>query len=130
MSKINWQEIHDWQDIHKDQLIMVADPRTDGISISFGGLNTFVKFPSTDMADGVVFNALRESKFNDVIDILMSGIMESTGIKDKGKGGELLKELGGSIKSIGNVKEEERKEKLKDFKKVNKNHGKSIKNKN
>ncbi len=56
MSKINWQKIQDFQNDNQEQLIMVADPREDSISISFGGLNTFIKFPGKDMSSGEVFN--------------------------------------------------------------------------
>ena len=115
--KIDWQKIQDWQNENKEQLIMVASPQEDSISISFGGLNTFVKFPSRDMKDGIVFNALRKSKFNEIIDGFMSGLMSATGISDKGEGGEILKVLGGSMKKIGEIREEEKKLKLKEFKK-------------
>lgn len=84
---------------------MVASPKDDSISISFGGLNAFVRFPGKDMADSVVFNALRKSKFKEAIDPLMSGIIEATGISDTEEGGEVLKVLGGAIKNIGEQKE-------------------------
>lgn len=124
--KLNWQKIQDWQNENREQLIMVADPREDSISISFGGLNTFVRFPpSKDMKDGVVFNALRKSKFEQSIDAFMSGLMSATGISDKTEGGEILKVLGGSMKKIGEQREEEYRSKLsKQFSKEN------VKNKN
>lgn len=105
MSKSNWQQIQEWQNDNKDKLIMVADPRDDSISISFGGLNTFVKFPGKDMEKGVVFNSLRKSKFNETIDILMTGVIQSTGMSDKEESGELLKVLGGAVKTFGEVRD-------------------------
>ncbi len=104
-NKINWQQIQEWQNDNKDKLIMVADPRDDSISISFGGLNTFVKFPGKDMEKGVVFNSLRKSKFNETIDILMTGVIQSTGMSDKEEPGELLKVLGGAVKTFGEVRD-------------------------
>lgn len=99
--KIDWQKFQDFQNENKDLLIMIASPKEDGISVSFGGLNTFVKFPGVDMEKGVVFNALRASKFNEAIDAFMTGFIESTGISEKDDGGEVLKVLGGSMKVIG-----------------------------
>lgn len=104
MNKELWTKIQDWQNEHKDLLIMVASPREDAISISFGGLGAFVKFPGKDMEKGVVFNALRDSKFKDAIDPFMAGLIEGTGIKETGDGGEVLKVLGGAMKSIGEAR--------------------------
>lgn len=105
MSKVNWKKVQEWQDENKDLLVMVASPREDGISISFGGLNTFVKFPGKDMEKGVVFNALRKSKFNESIDAFMTGIISATGISERDEGGEVLKVLGGAVKAIGETRE-------------------------
>jgi hypothetical protein len=105
MLKPNWEKLQEFQNEHKDLLIMVASPADDSISISFGGLNTFVRFPGKDMEKGIVFNALRKSKFADSIDPLMCGIIESSGISDKEEGGEVLKVLGGSVKAIGEQRE-------------------------
>lgn len=102
--KIDWQKLQDFQNENKNLLIMIASPEEDSIAVSFGGLNTFVKFPGKDMEKGVVFNALRESKFDEAIDPFMTGLIESTGIKEKESGGEVLKALGGSMLSIGKAK--------------------------
>lgn len=102
MSKpIDWAKIQEFQNENKDLLIMSASPKEDSILISFGGLNTFVKFPGKDMEKGVVFNALRKSKFKTAIEPFMEGIVAATQISDKEEGGEVLKVLGGAIKSIG-----------------------------
>lgn len=105
MDKELWQKIQDFQNENKNFLIMVASPKEDAISISFGGLNAFVRFPGKDMESGVVFNALRSSKFSEAIDPFMAGVIEATGISDKGDGGEVLKVLGGAIKNIGEQRE-------------------------
>lgn len=99
--KINWEKIQEWQNEHPDLLIMVASPREDAMSISFAKLNTFVKFPGADMEKGVIFNALRKSKFEVAIDPFMTGLMTATGLSEKDEGGEVLKVLGGSMKGIG-----------------------------
>lgn len=101
MSKVNWKKVQEWQDENKDLLVIVASPREDSISVSFGGINGFVKFPGDDMEKGVVFNALRKSKFEESIDAFMTGIIESTGISDKEEGGEVLKVIGGGMMNIG-----------------------------
>lgn len=103
------KETKDWEKIqeqanteHKDLLTLFADPKSDEILISFAGHNCFVKFPFKDMASGVVFNALRQSKFKEAIDAFMTGVIESTGIDVSNKeGNELLNVVGGSMKSIG-----------------------------
>ena len=105
MKKPDWSKIQEYQNEHKDLLVLVASPADDSISISFGGLNTFVRFPGTDVEKGVVFNALRQSKFKESIDAFMCGIIESSGISDKDQGGEVLKVLGGSMKAIGEQRE-------------------------
>ncbi len=98
----NWQEIQDFQNENSGLLIMVADPRTDEVSISFAGQNTFTRFPMEDMSKGVVFNALRKSKFEQAIDAFMSAIIASTGIDVTNKdGNELLVLLGGAMKALG-----------------------------
>jgi len=101
MKKPQWEKLQEFQNDNKDMLIMFASPVDDSISISFGGLNTFVRFPGKDMEKGVVFNALRKSKFLDSIDAFMCGIIESSGISEKEEGGEVLKVLGGAMKAIG-----------------------------
>lgn len=105
MDKTQWQKIQEFQNEHKDLLIMVASPKDDAISVSFGGLNGFVRFPGKDMSQGVVFNALRKSKFDVSIDPFMSGVIEASGISEKGDGGEVLKVLGGVMKGIGEQRE-------------------------
>lgn len=105
MNKEQWQKIQDFQNEHKDVLIMVASPKDDSISVSFGGLNGFVRFPGKDMSQGVVFNALRKSKFDVAIDPFMSGFIEATGISEKDEGGEVLKVLGGAMRGIGEQRE-------------------------
>lgn len=105
MSKVDWKKFLEFQDQNKEFLVMIASPREDAISISFGGLNAFVKFPGASMEKGVIFNALRKSKFNESIDILMTGIIKATDIDDKEEGGEVLKVLGGAIRGIGEQRE-------------------------
>jgi len=95
---------------------MVADPNSDSISISYGGLNTFVRFPMQTLVDGVVFNALRESGFKSAIEPFMEGVVKSSGISPKNKGGnELLKVLGGAMKGIGISKAKEIRSNLAEF---------------
>ena len=103
MSKINWQKFQEFQNDNKDFLILIASPKDDAISISFGGLNGFVKFPPSESMDkGVVFNALRESKFNEAIGAFMAGFADGTGITpEKESGLQIHHALGGTIKSIG-----------------------------
>jgi hypothetical protein len=107
-NKVDWKKFLEFQDKNKEFLIMIASPREDAISVSFGGLNAFVKFPGTSMEKGVVFNCLRKSKFNEAIDIFMSGIMKATDIDEKEEGGEVLKVLGGAVKAIGEKRELEK----------------------
>lgn len=121
MSKVDWSKLAEFQDANKDLLIMIASPREDSISISFGGLNGFVRFPPGEMDKGIVFNALRESKFNDAIDPFINGVMEATGIKETGPGGELLKVLGGGIRSIGKGRELQKNKITKKYGAKNKN---------
>lgn len=117
MSKIDWTKIQEWQNDNKDLLIMVASPQEDSIGISFGGLNTFVKFPMKTMDDGVVFNALRQSRFDEAITPFIEGVVKSTGITPSNKGGnELLKVLGGAIQSIGSAKMKAVRSNLQDIK--------------
>ena len=102
--KTDWPPIQDWMNQNKKLLILVASPEDDAISISFGGLNSFVRFPPGKMKDGIIYNALRESKFKEAISPLMSGIVKATGIKEKSKHGkQILHVLGGAIQSIGKV---------------------------
>lgn len=109
--KVNWQKFQDFQNENKDMLIMCASPKDDGISISFGGLNTFVKFPFESLDKGVVFNALRKSKFTTAIDTFIGGVVQSSGIDSKDKeSNELLKVVGGAIKSIGEARDKQGRE--------------------
>lgn len=101
MTKERWEKIQDIQNEHKDLFFVVASPKTDEIVVSFNGLFGFVKFPHTTMDKGVVFNALRKSKFDQAIDAFMTGLMECTGIEEQNAGGELLKVIGGGMKSVG-----------------------------
>jgi hypothetical protein len=96
----DWQKIQDWVNEHSDLLIMVADPRTDTINTSYGGLNAFVRFPMESMEKGVVFNALHESNFKEAIDPLIFGVVDSTKMNEKAAN-QLLHVIGGSIKSLG-----------------------------
>ena len=97
-----WAKLQEFQNDHKELLILIADPKTDEISISFNKQFAFVKFPAGDMSKGVVFNALRQSKFAQAIDAFIRGVIESTGIDVTNKSGnELLSLLGGSIKKLG-----------------------------
>ena len=104
-NKEKWAKLQEFQNENKEFLILSANPVDDSILVSFGGLNVFVKFPGKDMEQGVIFNALRKSAFEDSIDAFMSGIMKATGISDKEDGGEVLKVLGGAIKAIGENRE-------------------------
>jgi hypothetical protein len=103
MSKTNWKNIQEYANVeNKNFFFLCADPKSDEIFVSFNGSNAFVKFPFVDMANGVVFNALRQSKFKEAIDAFMTGIIESTGIDVKNKeGNEFLKVIGGGIKALG-----------------------------
>jgi hypothetical protein len=102
MTSDAWKKFHEFMAENKHLLILVADPKSDEIAISFGGLNTFVKFPMESMDKGVVFNALRKSKFNEAIDAFMTGVVNATGISEKEpNGNELLKVVGGSMKALG-----------------------------
>lgn len=104
--KTNWEKLQEFQNEHKDLLIMFASPTDDAISISFGGLNSFVRFPESESMDkSVVYNAIRESKFNEAIGAFMAGFAEGTGITpDKPDGLQIHHILGGAIKSIGKSK--------------------------
>ena len=103
MKTNKWEKLQEFQNEHKDLLIMFADPKDDAVSVSFGGLNGFVRFPKPESMDkGVVYNALRESKFNEAIDAFMAGFAEGTGIKpDTADGLQIHHILGGTMKSIG-----------------------------
>lgn len=78
----------------------MADPRTDEMVTSFGDNFAVVQFPFVAMDKGIVFNALRQSRFNDAIDAFMSGFEKSTGITIEDNQ-QLAHVIGGSIKSIG-----------------------------
>lgn len=112
MSKTNWVKIQEFQDENKDLFIVVASPQDDGMSISFGGLNSFVKFPGKDMTEGVVFNMLRKSKFKDAVHPFMAGLVSGSGIITGMEPGEkvdpgstVLDVVGGSIQAIAETRE-------------------------
>lgn len=102
--KKDWNKVQEWVNENKDLLIVIADPRSDSVNISFGGLNAFVRFPMESIDKGVIFNALRASKFNEAIDPLIFGIMDATKMAVK-EGSPLLIEVGSAIKSIGVARE-------------------------
>lgn len=106
MGNRNWVKLQDFQNDNKDLLIIIACPKEDTVSISYGGLNGFVKFPQPESLDkGVIFNALRASKFNEAIEPLMAGLIKGAGFDLKNRGAnELLKTVGGGISSIGREK--------------------------
>lgn len=107
IKKRDWEKLQEFQNEHQDLLIMFACPLEDAISISFAGLNTFVKFPATDMSKGVVFNALRASTFVEGIEPFMEGLVKAGFDPEKDKGiNELMKTLGGGIKAISEAKAE------------------------
>lgn len=113
---VSWPEIQEWMNANKKLLVMVADPASDSISISFNGLNAFVKFPDGPAQNGIIFNALRASKFKDAIDPMIHGIIKSTGIKDSDKNGaEVLKVIGGAVKGIGEAQKANRDKQLDTF---------------
>lgn len=125
--KEDWVKIQDWQNDNKKLLIIVASVVDDAISISYGGLNGFVRFPPGKPEERVVFSALRASKFEDAIDALAVGVVESGGfdIKDKGAN-ELLKTIGGGVMSIGKLREKQGRDKLAEVNKFDpkQTHGK------
>jgi hypothetical protein len=123
-----WTKIQDWANENSKLLIMVADPGTDEIYITYDKFSTFVKFPMEHKDEGVVLNALRDSKFKEAISPLVEGVVKCTGMdpmKSKGAN-ELLKVVGGAIKQIGTAKAEEGRRLLNNF--LKKDHGKTKKN--
>jgi hypothetical protein len=104
MDKKRWQELQEFANKNKDLLVMFASPREDSVFVSFGLTNGFFRFPTGDMKDGVVFNALRKSKFEEAIDPFMAGFMDTTGIDEK-NGVQLIKVMGGAMKGIGEQRE-------------------------
>ena len=114
MTKRNWEKLQEFQNENKDLLVMFACPKEDAISISYGGYNTFVQFPKGSVDKGIVFNALRESKFIEAIEPFMEGLVKATGFNPEKSSGanELLKTLGGGMKSIGIAKAEEARSEL------------------
>lgn len=94
------QEIKDFLHSHKDLLIMVADPKTDEIVIAYNDQFAVTQYPFESMDKGIVFNALRESKFDETIDPLMVGIEKATGITVENNQ-QLSHIIGGSIMNIG-----------------------------
>ena len=103
------KEIRDILEKQKDLLIFVADPRTDEMVMSFGGFMSVVQFPFETMDKGIIFNALRQSKFKDAIDPFMTGIEEGAGITVKDNQ-QLAHIIGGSIMNIGNEIENKKSE--------------------
>lgn len=104
MSKrTDWLKIQEYANSeNKNLFFLCADPHSDEIFISFNGNHSFVKFPSVEMDKGVVFNALRKSKFEEAIGPFMTGIVEATGISPGNKeGNEFLKVIGGAVKALG-----------------------------
>lgn len=104
---------------NKDLLIFVADPKTDWMVTAFGDDFATIQFPFETMDKGLVFNALRKSKFQESIDAFMTGIEQATGITVEDNQ-QLAHIIGGSIKAIG-----ENRSKLSDDKK--KKNGKTKK---
>ena len=101
-SQERWEQIQAWMNENKDLLIMVASPQEDAIAISFNKRNTFVKFPPAEKDKGVIFNALRQSKFTSAIDPLMCGIIKATGLDSKEENAQqVLQVIGGSVKAMG-----------------------------
>ena len=109
----DWKKLQEFQQENRKLLVMIADPMDDSISISFGGFGTFVKFPFVKMEDGVVFNVLRKSKFNAAIDAFMAGIISAMGVDEKEIAtANALNVLGGSIKSIGEERDIQKRSEL------------------
>lgn len=119
MKTRNWQKLQEFQNENKDLLIMFACPQEDAISVSFGGMNGFVKFPKPESFDkGVIINALRESKFSEAIDAFMLGLTEGTGISvDDPNGLQIAHVVGGAMRSIGIEKTKIGRKALEDFNK-------------
>ncbi len=124
--KEHWEKIQEFQNANKGFLIIVASPEDDSISVSYGGLFGFTRYPPGKKEDGVIFSALRASKFKAAIDPLIAGVVESMGMNPHDLGAnELLKNVGGSIKSIGETRQRLSREKLAEVNSNdNKNHGK------
>ena len=97
------EEIKEFLHKHKDLLIFVADPKTDWMVTAFGDNFATVQFPFESMDKGIVFNALRKSKFNEAIDPFMVGLEEATGIKVEDNQ-QLAHIVGGSIRAIGEAR--------------------------
>lgn len=111
MVKVDFAKIQEFQNENKHLLIMVADPQSDSVSISFGGFNAFVRFPMESMDKGVIFNALRESKFEEAIGPFITGISEGSGISGSSvEGANVLRTFGGAVKNIGSAKEKVKRE--------------------
>ena len=105
--KTDWAKVQDWMNENKKLLIMACSYEDDAISISFNGLNSFVRFPPGKTEDGIIYNALQKSKFSEAISPLMSGIIKATGIKEKDKNGkQILHVLGGAVQSTGKVEQD------------------------
>jgi hypothetical protein len=96
------KEIKDFLHSQKDLLVFVADPRTDEMIMAFADNFAVVQFPFERIDKGIVFNALRQSKFQEAIDPFMAGIEKATGITVEDNQ-QLAHIIGGSIKSIGDA---------------------------
>lgn len=107
MLKDQSDKLKDFLIDNKDLLIIIADPKTDRVMTGFGEIIGLVQFPFEKMEDGIVFNALRQSKFKEAIDPFMAGIEKGTGITVEDNQ-QLAHIIGGSIKSIGTARAEER----------------------
>lgn len=105
-----WPELQEFMNKNKHLLIVIADPMTDEMCISFQERNGFVRFPSKDMLDGVIFNALRESKWAEAIDPFIAGVVKCTGmdVSTSKAANEVMSALGGGMKTIGTPKSSER----------------------
>lgn len=105
MEKPNWKKLQDFTDENKDLLMMIASPKEDSILITFGGLRAFVRFPGKDMSSGVVFNALRQSKFEKAIIPFTTGVANATGFDGSIEGSNIVQSFNGGIKAIGEQRE-------------------------
>lgn len=97
------EQIKEFLHQNKDLLIFVADPKTDWMVVAYDDKFATVQFPFDEMENGIVFNALRRSKFNEAIDPFMSGIEKATGITVEDNQ-QLAHIIGGSIRSIGEAR--------------------------
>lgn len=99
------EEIKEFLHKNKDLLIFVADPNSDWMVTAYNDRFAPVQFPFESMDKGIVFNALRKSKFDEAVDPLMTGFEKATGIAIEDNQ-QLAHIIGGSIRSIGENKQE------------------------